>query len=77
MQFNASFSSTYYQFEFITLINSNRAFCTEKRVLKYGFIYNLTQGKGTLFRNIQDTDRWNYSALGSRQVPIVGWVPMS
>ena len=52
-----------YQFEFITLINSNRAFCTEKRVLKYGIedllytLLNLTQGKRILFRNIQDTDR--------------------
>ena len=25
------------------------------------------QGKGTLFRNIQDTGRLNYSASGSRQ----------
>ena len=27
------------------------------------------QGKETLFRNIQNTGRWNYSAFGSRQVP--------
>ena len=26
-----------------------------------------TQGKGTLFRNIQSTGRGHYSALGSRQ----------
>ena len=25
------------------------------------------QGKGTLFRNIQITGRWHYSALGSRR----------
>ena len=35
------------------------------------------QGKGTLFRNIKNTGRSNYSALFSRQVPTNGWVPMS
>ena len=30
----------------------------------------ILQWKGTLFRNIQNTGRWNYSDLGSRQVPI-------
>ena len=29
-----------------------------------------TQGNGKLFRNIQNSGGWNYSALGSRQVPI-------
>ena len=38
---------------------------------------HFVQGKGTLFRNIQNTGRLNYSALGSRQVPSNGWVPMS
>ena len=28
------------------------------------------QRKGTLFRNIQNTGRCNYTALGSREVPI-------
>ena len=38
----------------------------------------LTQGKGTLFRNIQNTGRWNYSVLGSRRVNLfIGCVPMS
>ena len=28
------------------------------------------RGKGTLFRNIHNTGRWNHSALGSLKVPI-------
>ena len=36
-----------------------------------------TQGKGILFRKIQNTGRYNYSALGSRQVPIYWLGPMS
>ena len=28
--------------------------------------YQKSQGKGTLFRNIQNAGRWYYSALGSR-----------
>ena len=31
------------------------------------YIHPSIQGKGTLFRNIQKTGRWHYSALGSRQ----------
>ena len=31
------------------------------------------QGKRTLFINIQNTDRWNYSALGSRVV-LIYWL---
>ena len=38
------------------------------------FIYlHQHQGKGPLFRNIQNTVRCNFSALGSN----IGWVPMS
>ena len=37
-----------------------------------------TQGKGTLFRNIQKTGGWNYSALGSSiRFLAIGWVFMS
>ena len=33
-------------------------------------IVHAIQGKGILFRNIQNTGRWNYSASGSNWVPI-------
>ena len=31
------------------------------------FLGKFIQGKGTLFRNIQNTGWWHYSALGSRR----------
>ena len=47
---------------FITMAISGTISC---KALSY-----LSQGKGTNSRNMQNTGRLNYSALGSRQVPI-------
>ena len=46
-------------------VSLNNYFCEEIRE------------KGTLFRNIQNTGRLYYSALGSRRVLSIGWVLMS
>ena len=38
--------------------------------LKFFYILHKEQGKGTLSRKLQNTGRWKYSALDSRQVSI-------